>query len=180
MQDEAVFSLAGMLNIGLQPEARQVLTAGGTSDPGAYEFYLQGRGHLQRFDRIDEITTVIGFFRLSLEKDTEFALASAELGVAHLYLFRRTEDVSWIEPAVEYTEPWSWITACRRYTPPSASSSLKKANTKGRINPFSGPWSLIRSIMKPIADVPVYGATWERSISTWTAGMRPLKPLTGP
>jgi serine/threonine protein kinase/tetratricopeptide (TPR) repeat protein len=104
LQDEAVFSLAGMLNIELQPEARQVLTAGGTSDPGAYEFYLQGRGHLQRFDRIDEITTAIGFFRRSLEKDPEFALASAALGVAHLYLFRRTEDVSWIEPAVEYTE----------------------------------------------------------------------------
>jgi serine/threonine protein kinase/tetratricopeptide (TPR) repeat protein len=104
LQDEAVFSLAGMLNIELKPEARQVLTAGGTSDPGAYEFYLQGRGHLQRFDRIDEITTAIGFFRRSLEKDPEFALASAALGVAHLYLFRRTEDVSWIEPAVEYTE----------------------------------------------------------------------------
>ncbi len=103
LQDEAVFHLAGMLNLELQPEARQIIAAGRTEEPGAYEFYLRGLGHLQRFDRIEEINAAISLFRRALEIDPDYALALAALGDAHLYLFRSTQDVKWIEPAIEYS-----------------------------------------------------------------------------
>ncbi len=99
LQDDAVFSLAGMLNLSIEPEARRVLTAGGTAVPGAYEFYLRGIGHLQRFDRIEDIHASIHLFNRALEEDPEFALALAALGDANLYLYRRTKNTDWFAPA---------------------------------------------------------------------------------
>src|SRR6056297_9390 len=104
LQDEAVFNLASMLGIELQPRARSILTAGGTSVPGAYEFYIRGVGHLQRFDRREEIDAAIEQFKRALQEDSNFARAYAGLGDAYLYLYRRTEDVNWIQPAVENVE----------------------------------------------------------------------------
>ncbi|NGP75098.1 protein kinase [Balneolaceae bacterium YR4-1] len=101
LQDEAVFNLASMLEIELQPEARRILTAGGTSEPGAYEFYLRGIGHLHRFDQIDEINAAIEQFKRSLQEDPEFARAYAGLSDAYLTLYRRTENTEWLEPAIE-------------------------------------------------------------------------------
>jgi len=99
LQDDAVFTLAGMLNIDIEPAARQLLNAGGTAVPGAYEYYLRGIGHLQRFDRIEDINAAIRLFNRALEEDPEFALAHAGLGDANLYLYRRTKNSEWIEPA---------------------------------------------------------------------------------
>jgi len=99
LQDNAVFNLASMLNIEIQPEAKTILTAGQTAEPGAYEFYLQGLGHLQRFDQIQEIETAIDRFERALEEDPNFSLAYAALGDAYLYKYRRTEDINWLEPA---------------------------------------------------------------------------------
>lgn len=99
LQDNAVFNLASMLNIDIQPEARTILTAGQTAEPGAYEFYLQGLGHLQRFDQIQEVEKAIDRFERALEEDPNFSLAYAALGDAYLYKYRRTEDINWLESA---------------------------------------------------------------------------------
>lgn len=104
LQDEAVLNLASMLGIDLQPRAQSILTAGGTSVPGAYEFYIRGVGHLQRFDRREEIDAAIEQFNRALKEDSNFARAYAGLGDAYLYLYRRTENVDWIQPAVENVE----------------------------------------------------------------------------
>jgi len=100
LQDNAVFNLANMLDIEIQPEARTILTAGGTLEPGAYEFYLQGLGHLQRFDQIQEIDAAIERFERALKEDSKFALAYAALGDAYLYKYRRTENLDWLESAI--------------------------------------------------------------------------------
>lgn len=100
LQDNAVFNLANMLRIDVQPEARTVLTAGQTAVPGAYEFYLQGLGHLQRFDQLQEIDTAIERFERALEEDSTYSLAYAALGDAYLYKYRRTEDAGWLETAI--------------------------------------------------------------------------------
>jgi serine/threonine-protein kinase len=101
LQDNAVFNLANMLQIDVQPEARTVLTAGQTAVPGAYEYYLQGLGHLQRFDQLQEINTAIERFERALEEDSTYSLAYAALGDAYLYKYRRTDDTSWLETAIE-------------------------------------------------------------------------------
>lgn len=110
LQDEAVVNLASMLGIELQPRARSILTAGGTSVPGAYEFYIRGVGHLQRFDRREEIDAAIEQFNRALQEDPNFARAYAGLSDAYLYLYRRTDNVEWIEPAVENIEKAIGIT----------------------------------------------------------------------
>jgi len=99
LQDNAVFNLASMLDIDIQPEARTILTAGQTTAPGAYEFYLRGLGHLQRFDQIEEIDAAIDQFERALEEDPNFSLAYAAIGDAYIFKFRRTEDINWLEPA---------------------------------------------------------------------------------
>src|SRR6056297_506771 len=104
LQDEAVFNLASMLGIELQPRVRNILTAGGTTVPGAYEFYIKGVGHLQRFDRREEIDAAIVQFKRALEEDPDFARAYAGLSDAYLYLYRRTSNSDWIQPAVENIE----------------------------------------------------------------------------
>jgi len=104
LQDEAVINLASMLGFELQPRARSILTAGGTSVPGAYEFYIRGVGHLQRFDRREEIDAAIEQFNRALKEDSNFARAYAGLGDAYLYLYRRTANADWIQPAVENVE----------------------------------------------------------------------------
>ncbi len=104
LQDEAVFNLASMLGIELQPRVRTILTAGGTTVPGAYEFYIKGVGHLQRFDRREEIDAAIVQFKRALEEDPDFARAYAGLSDAYLYLYRRTSNSDWIQPAVENIE----------------------------------------------------------------------------
>jgi serine/threonine protein kinase/tetratricopeptide (TPR) repeat protein len=103
LQEEAVIGLASLLNVQIQPEAQRVLAAGGTTAPGAYEFYLQGMGYLKRFDRIEEINTAIELFRRALQVDPEFALAYAALGDAHLYLYRHTENTDWLQESLTYS-----------------------------------------------------------------------------
>jgi len=104
LQDNAVFNLASMLNIEVQPEAKTLLTAGTTSEPGAYEFYLQGLGYLQRFDRVEQINAAIERFQRALKEDPDYALAYSALGDAYLYLYRRTEDLQWLDPAITNTQ----------------------------------------------------------------------------
>src|SRR6056297_1849789 len=104
LQDEAVFNLASMLGIELQPRVRNILTAGGATVLGAYEFYIKGVGHLQRFDRREEIDAAIVQFKRALEEDPDFARAYAGLSDAYLYLYRRTSNSDWIQPAVENIE----------------------------------------------------------------------------
>ncbi len=75
---------AEMLKVQLRPEARRALAAGLPADPGAYEFYLQGRGYLQRYDRVEDLDKAIDLFQLALSRDPSYALAYA--GKAEAYL----------------------------------------------------------------------------------------------
>jgi serine/threonine protein kinase/tetratricopeptide (TPR) repeat protein len=104
LQDEIVIKTAELLEIELQPETKRRLTAGGTTQPGAYEFYLQGRGSLARYDRIENVDAAIELFTRAVEADAQFALAYAGLGEAYLRKYRITRDISWVEPAFAYCE----------------------------------------------------------------------------
>lgn len=104
LQDEAVIRLAEMMDVQLHPQTRRVLTAGGTTEPGAYEFYLRGRGILQRYDKLENINSALGLFERALKEDPNYALAYAGLGEAYLRKFQTTKDVQWIEHAVNNCE----------------------------------------------------------------------------
>lgn len=83
MQDGVVSRVVGMLELELSPEARRVLSAGGTSVADAYALYAEGRGHLARYEQPESIESAIGLFQQALQRDPAYALAYAGLGQAY-------------------------------------------------------------------------------------------------
>ena len=99
-QNKIVIELMKLLNIELQPQLRRALSAGGTTVPGAFEFYLQGRGYLQRHRQLENIDTAIRLFRRAIKQDSSYALAFAALGEAYWRKYRADKDIQWVNHAI--------------------------------------------------------------------------------
>jgi Flp pilus assembly protein TadD/TolB-like protein len=91
-QDRAASEVARMLELELAPETRTRLAAGGTSHAAANEYYLQGRGFLQRFEQQANLDTAIGLFQKAIGEDNGFALAFAGLGESYWRKYELTRD----------------------------------------------------------------------------------------
>ncbi len=99
LQDSVVINLAEMLDIELQPQALSVLTAGGSTIPRAYEFYLQGRGYMLHYEKEDKLDTAISLFKRAIEQDPYYALAYAGLGKAYWRKYNNTKDSDLLKKA---------------------------------------------------------------------------------
>jgi eukaryotic-like serine/threonine-protein kinase len=99
LQDGIVLQAADLLDVKLSSQAKQTLSAGGTTTPGAYDFYTQGKGYLQRYEIAQNIDSAISLFKLALEKDRRFALAEAALGEAYWRKYEQTKDTQWANEA---------------------------------------------------------------------------------
>ena len=64
-----------------------MLREGNTAVGGAYALYLQARGHLQRFERAENLESAISLLQKALEQDPAYALAYAALGEAYWRLY---------------------------------------------------------------------------------------------
>jgi serine/threonine-protein kinase len=84
----------------LQPQEKRALQAHGTTEPAAYDFYLQGRGYLQDFVKPENVENAIKVFNNALKKDPAFAAANAGLGEAYWRKYRLTHDKEWAAAAV--------------------------------------------------------------------------------
>ncbi len=102
LQDEVVKTLAEMLEIELVPEARQSLNSGNSQVSRAYQFFIEGRGFLSRFEDPESIEMAIDKFEVALEIDPEYARAWAGLGEAYWRKFNMTGDVQWTTPALDH------------------------------------------------------------------------------
>jgi len=101
-QDDVIHQIARMMEIELKPEMRQILSAGCTSVPGAYKLYLQARGHLQHFKKLENIDTAIGLLDRAIKIDSNYALAYAGLGEAFYHKYMATKDVQWSENGKDF------------------------------------------------------------------------------
>ena len=99
LQDGVVLEVAELLDVKLSSQAKQVLAVGGTTVPSAYEYYMQGRGYLQRYEVPQNIDTAITLFNRALEQDPKYALAEAGLGEAYWRSYELTKDTHWAEEA---------------------------------------------------------------------------------
>jgi len=99
LQEDAIFKLAEMLGVEPKPQIRSILTAGGTTIPGAYESYLQGLGYLERNGKEEDLETAISKFKQAIELDPHFALAHAGLGKAYWRRYKFTKDSNLLEKA---------------------------------------------------------------------------------
>ena len=98
-QDRAVNEVARMLELELKPETRSRLAAGGTSRPLANEFYLQGRGFLQRYEQQENLDKAINLFQKAIHEDSGFALAFAGLGEAFWRKYELTKEPQFVQEA---------------------------------------------------------------------------------
>ncbi len=104
LQEDLVDTMTGLLELDLAPQIRRVLTAGGTTRPGAYDYYLRGRGYLQRYEQIDQIDAAIQLFDRARQEDPSYALAYAGLGEAYLHKYNLTKDRRWMDEAQKNCE----------------------------------------------------------------------------
>jgi serine/threonine-protein kinase len=104
LQDGIFSQTVRLLNIELDQSEQQTLLAGGTTTPGANEFYLQGRGYLQRYEDEDNVTSAMKLFQQAIQADPSFALAHAALGEASWRMYDLTKDIHWTEQAIRYCQ----------------------------------------------------------------------------
>ncbi|MDA2913585.1 tetratricopeptide repeat protein, partial [Acidobacteriia bacterium AH_259_A11_L15] len=66
----------------------------------AYDFYLQARGYLRRYDVERNVDIAIELFQKVLSEDPQFALAHAGLGDAYWQKYVATKERQWVERAI--------------------------------------------------------------------------------
>ena len=97
IDNRAVIKLLEMLHIELEPQFKDVLNAGMTTLPEAYEYYVQGIGNLQQYQNATNIEEAIRLVKLAIQSDSSYALAYASLGEAYwrdYYLTKKSELVN--------------------------------------------------------------------------------------
>jgi tetratricopeptide (TPR) repeat protein/TolB-like protein/predicted Ser/Thr protein kinase len=99
VQDRVVELSVLMMNLELNSEERANLASHETQRPGAYDFYLQARGYLLNYDRVESLDSAIAVFRKALEVDSKYALAYAGIGQAYWRKHELTGAQAWVEPA---------------------------------------------------------------------------------
>lgn len=99
LQDKVAESVVKALDLDLQPQERTALTAYGTDKPAAYDYYLQGRGYLQDFDKSENLESAVLEFNRSVALDPQYALAYAGLGEAFFRKYQLTKETALVGPA---------------------------------------------------------------------------------
>jgi tetratricopeptide (TPR) repeat protein len=100
LQDTAVNRLANTLNVRLQPKYAKEQDQLTPIAPGAYEFYLQARGYLQRNDQPQSRASAISLLKRAIELDPKFALAHSALGQAYFYEYLDGRDPKMMQAAL--------------------------------------------------------------------------------
>ncbi len=104
LEDKVIASVLDTLEVELQPREKTMLTAHGTRQPAAYDYYLRARGYLQDYEKPESIQSAINVFHRALELDRKYALAYAGLGEAYWRRYRQTQDTQWVGEALTACE----------------------------------------------------------------------------
>jgi TolB-like protein len=92
LQDQVVLMASRMLELQLSASNASSLTSHGTNVLTAYDFYVQGIGYLQRYERPENVETSIGLFQRAIKEDSSYAQAQAALAQAYWYKYSVTKD----------------------------------------------------------------------------------------
>lgn len=100
LQDTAVTRLAKVLNARLMDRHAADQQQMSALEPGAYDFYLQARGYLQRNDQAQSLESAVTLLQRAIALDPKFALAHSALGEAYLYRYRLENDPKLMDLAI--------------------------------------------------------------------------------
>ena len=104
IQNGILSAFHDLLDVELEAWEREALTAGGTQNPEAYADQVAASGHLQRFERLENVEEAIRLYRQALDRDPEYLLALSGLGKAHLRRYQLTLDPEELERGREAVE----------------------------------------------------------------------------
>jgi eukaryotic-like serine/threonine-protein kinase len=99
IEDRVADGIVSALQINLRPEEKAALSKHGTTQPVAYDYFLQGRGYLDDVSRPEHITNAITVFDRALELDPYYGQALAARGEAHWRNYEITKQRKWIDEA---------------------------------------------------------------------------------
>jgi tetratricopeptide (TPR) repeat protein/TolB-like protein len=99
LQDQVVLKTFRMLQVKPSGVTASSLTDHGTTVLTAYDFYVQGIGYLQRYERLENVELAITLFQRAITADQSYAQAQAALAQAYWYKYSATKDPQWAEQA---------------------------------------------------------------------------------
>jgi len=95
LQDQVVLKALRMLQVTPSGMVGASLTDHGTTVLTAYDFYVQGMGYLQRYERLENVESAILLFQRALKEDHNYAQAHAAVAQAYWYKYNATKDPQW-------------------------------------------------------------------------------------
>jgi eukaryotic-like serine/threonine-protein kinase len=99
IEDQVANGVAAALQISLRSEEKQALGAHSTSQPEAYQYFVQGRGYLQDSRKPENLTSAEIVFKQALKVDPNFGQAEAGLGETYWLRYQLGKQKQWIAPA---------------------------------------------------------------------------------
>jgi eukaryotic-like serine/threonine-protein kinase len=97
LQDQVVLKAFRMLQVEPPGGSAAQQLAHGTTVLTAYDFYLQGIGYLQRYERPENVESAITVLQRAIQEDPKYAQAQAALAEAYWYKYRATREPQWVE-----------------------------------------------------------------------------------
>jgi tetratricopeptide (TPR) repeat protein len=100
IEDKLANGAASALKIPLRTEEQAALTKHDTSQPEAFQYYVQGLGYLRYWKREPEnLSSAEILFKQALKLDANFGRAEAALGETYWHQYDLTKQKRWIDPA---------------------------------------------------------------------------------
>jgi len=99
LQDQVADGVIQALKITLRPEEQAALAVHGTTQPAAYDYYLEGKGYLETTSRPENITNAMTVLARALQLDPNFGKALAEKGEAEWFQYKTSHDKNWVAKA---------------------------------------------------------------------------------
>jgi eukaryotic-like serine/threonine-protein kinase len=101
LQDEVTQKVAGMLELALDPDAKQAMKGGTTQHADAYVAYIKGLGYLRRYDKVANVDSAIQSFRRATAIDPAYVLPFAGLAEAYWRRYAAVKDDASLDLALE-------------------------------------------------------------------------------
>ena len=99
IEDQVANGVAAALQISLRSDEKQASGAHSTSQPEAYQYFVQGRGYLQDSRKPENLTSAEIVFKQALKIDPNFGQAEAGLGETYWLKYQLGKQKHWIAPA---------------------------------------------------------------------------------